>query len=443
MRRRWTGLAALVALLLLGLLFRAGTPADARPDTRGPSPSASWLGRTATLPSPPPTADAPEDTAAEPADYVRSTVVVVHLHEPGEVALVFPRHARLDPVEFWPLEGEAPFPEGAAAAGLQDLIRTEADAGSEAELAWLDTAWQEGLDPATLDVEDPWTAVLALEVARRDARADQLLAFEEALAAGEGPENGFIRPEALVGPIDTQVQASLADDLVARWPEHPAAEYGRLYQLAAAAQGADPDAGRALALDLLRHSDDALVVGQAVGLLTTLPRGEHVVTDDLDTLARFVDDHPELVDPLELSAFALDQALLTQDAARTRAWLRRFEGALETACPPTDLDLETARCLTHLDNRDEVVATVGDVHPSEARTWRQAFEIAGYHCAREGHDAPLGALRATVHWREGTWTWDGWDPGSTPFGACFERAATSGPTPDEDRLDVNVSLVRG
>ena len=43
----------------------------------------------------------------------------------------FTRGGVLKAVDFWPLPGEAPFPEGQTASGLQDLITDKAKSGSD------------------------------------------------------------------------------------------------------------------------------------------------------------------------------------------------------------------------------------------------------------------------------------------------------------------------
>ena len=431
--RRWGAAIALAILVAVYLLWPPTTPTDA-PSDADLSPMASYRAR---HPSTPPR-EAPRPAQAEEEDEDFDTPtewVVVALRVADQGFLLYPKHARLDPSEFWPLPGQAPFPEGRTADDLQALLRQQLD-----ERDWLDQAFSEGLDPDQIDTEDPWAAVLALEVARRDARVGQEDAFQDALDAGEGPANGQVTMDHLVGPPEVAVQEALAHDLIDAWPDHDAAEYARLYLLDAwATRGAreDVEDARLLAVDLLRNTDDALVVSEAVGLLTTLPRTDPLEARDLDTLLDFADRFPELMDDLPVSAFALDQAMMRNDAARTKAWLARYEAEYQAKC--ADPDPLRNPCPTDRNNLDEAYAYAGDRSPRDADSWRQAFEIAGYACARDGHDWRTGPFRTSARW-DGDWTWQPWDrPG--PFTHCFVERAQQGPPPPHDRLRVRVAVV--
>ena len=166
MRRKAAGIALAIALLLTLGVHRS-TPIAS---VEGPSPMDSWARRIARTPAKPQPEEPPEPTSDAP--FVPTESIAVHLRPAGQGFLVFPRNARLDPVGFWPLPGEAPFPQGQTAEALQDLIAREREHASPEELAWLDLAWEEGLDPAQISVDDPWAAVLALEIARRHALSD-------------------------------------------------------------------------------------------------------------------------------------------------------------------------------------------------------------------------------------------------------------------------------
>ncbi len=441
-RKHRSVLVLLIALILAGLWMWLGRGSDAV--VTGPSPSQSMAARRAAIAPAPVPAPAPAeaDPAAieEPVASYANETVVVDLREAKGAFLMISRGASLEPGEFWPLPGEAPFPEGATASTLQELIADPPGLGSDRDLDFLDLAWEEGLDPDNVSVEDPWTAVLALEVARRAGALD---AFE---AEARAP--------------DVQIQLALASDLIDAWPDHPAADYARLYQIDGILAGKldDDEEMRSLALDLLRDSDDALVVSQALGVLRTRPHGEDLSGEDLDRLRHFSEDFPDLINTIELSAFALDQAMAAGDGPRTREWLDLYAPKVDDCfaevrallrAPNVEELLAAAPasrgsgspCSVHRNNLDEAVAYVGDIDPSQADSWRQAFEIAGYHCSRAGHDWSHLPIRTVAHW-EGTWSWETWDRGPTAFGSCFERAASSGPKPKIEAMDVRVAVIK-
>lgn len=339
------------------------------------------------------------------------------------------RAVQVRPDDFWPLPGEVSFPAGQTAAGLQELIADPPGYFEPDRVErWLDTAWEEGLDPETVSVDEPWAAVLSLEVARRDARANWI-AQREAQGYELGPE----RP-------DTHTQVALADDLIAAWPDHPAGDYARLYRLLGMVQGEteeDEDDLRSYAVDLLRHSSDALVVREAIGVLRTRPHGRPLTAEDLDRLAMFSEDFPELVVPVEVTAFALDQALARNDAELIEVWLRRYRRDVASWCAEEMHTSPGSSCAVHRNNLDEAVAYAGGVLPSDAETWQQAFEIAGFYCMRAGH--AVLPLRTLARWRGG-WSWPELAP-TEPFHRCFVEQATSGPTPSADALDVQVAVI--
>jgi hypothetical protein len=367
-----------------------------------------------------------------------SELVVVHLRSAAHGFLNLPPAPRMQPDEFWPLPGQVPFPEGATADRLQDLIGDPATTALDNE-AWVDLALAEGNDPEVVDVEDPWAAVLALEVARREANLNQYAAYQASIAAGDGPDNGYVTAKHLVGPPDKGMQRALAQDLLHRWPDHPAGDYARLYKLEAAVTGEAGNAqdSRDLALNMLRHTEDALVVAQSISMLTKLRSATPMDTRDIDLLRVFWDQEGPSVDELLVAGFALDQAMRRDDKQRTAAWLDRYRATLERTC--TDPQ-STPNCDIHKNNLNEVIAYVGDLDTRQATTWQQAFEVAGYQCARAGHDWKNLPARTRAVWNA-SWRWDPWDTGSSSFLSCFQAQAALGPEPPHPLIAV-VSVVR-
>ena len=88
-------------------------------------------------------------------------------------------------------------------------------------------------------------------------------------------------------------------------------------------------------------------------------------------------------------------------------------------------------CHMHLGNRDEAAAYIGDIDVVEARTWSQAFEIAGYECARIGHDWQAHRrYEVWVNWEDERWVWEPWNP-ATAFTACVTDLVHQGPVPED------------
>jgi hypothetical protein len=363
--------------------------------------------------------------------------IVVWLRSAGSGFLTFPKRASLDVAATWPLPGTVPFPEGDVADVMQELLQ-QPDA--ELERLWVELALEQGIDADGIDARlSPWAAVLAMEVERRWANLDQADAYAEAKATGVLAPGDEMDPDLLLGPPANEGVLRLAEDLIESHPDSMAAEYARLYQLDALINGdGDPGEARAVATDMLHHTDDALVAGQAVSLLSRLGRGEQPLgVADLDALGALVDDFPESLEALDVAAYALDEAMRRDDGARTRGWTERLEDAVARVCGAR----RSPRCDTHRDNLDDVHAYIGDRQAWEADTWKQAVALAAYACAREGHAwrVPEGHRVVAVH--DGGWSFGPWSPGSA-YSSCVQRGVAEGPAPERDGvLEVRVAIV--
>jgi len=354
----------------------------------------------------------------------------------------------MDPGLFWPLADESPFPDSETAAALQDLI-DQPDAVAERD--WIALADAEGFSGAQVDVEaDPWSAVLALEVERRAVVRE----YEDAyVAAWEGqPAQPWTRPhpplpaQRVLGMPHVDPVLDLADDVIARNPDHPAADFARLYLLDALAMSTADDAW-AEAIDVLRETADPLVMTQTAQLMAALPGKNVVEVGDLDRLADVYEDAWDLTECLHLSAFGLEQAMMKGDDDRARAWLERFERSTRDACAGS----ESPNCQMYRDNLDSAVAFLGERDVADAATWQQAFEIACWNCARDQPQnslfLPAGRIQASVRghasWT-GRWDWEPWEcegvTCSDRFTACVEAQVVHGPVPFED-VDVRLTVV--
>jgi hypothetical protein len=377
----------------------------------------------------PPAAPAEDD---DPDDEdVRSALVVVALRGTELGMRTFPKTVALEPAQFWPLPDEAPFPEGLVADGLQELLLSEP---TLSERDWLIDAEDSGLlevDP----VDDPWAAVLALEVERRRSRQAWDDAYADASSAL--PHGHMVAQRRLVGAPDVDAVIDLADALITASPDAPTAEYGRLYLLnALQSAGKTDDLGeaRSLALDMLRNTDDALVAGQAVSLLTKMSRSEPMPLDDLDALDVLVDSFPEAIAEPQIMAYALDQALRHDDIGRSEHWAARLELALNQTCDPVHPDLQ---CTTHRDSLTEVLGVLGVRDPTDSTSWQETLELASYLCA-DTHAFGTSAVSARARW-DGAWDWD-WDAPSA-FTNCVEHEVDSGPRPRWDRLTARIRVI--
>lgn len=437
---------SVAAALVLTLRSRPVESAASSESTAAlPGPAASYSLRKRATATPDFATKAPSSkprARGEARPFRRSERVLVSLQSSVDGLLMTARSGVLDPSTFWPLPDEVPFPEGQTAPDLQELIHNQAEAGSPEERAWLDLAWDEDLAPDSVDIsEDPWAGVLAMEAARRASRIEHLDLYHESLEAGLGPERGMITPRALVGPPNVDDVLALADDMIDAYPEHPASEFARLYVLRATAlRGKRQDISEAwrTAQDLLRHTDDTLVLGQAVGLLATLQSEETLSGEDLDRIADVLNEDEDLVDPIDVSVFALNQALKQEDGYRSRQWATRFETYLDAFCR---VEHQSPRCDQHRDNLDLAVAYIGDLRTQDAKSWRQAFQIAAYTCARAGYLEPGLRLEVEVAWEGDHWRFQPWRPLTAPLAKCIEQELPLGPHPDSDPFDVHLTVL--
>ena len=437
MQTRRTKVSAAVLLLagtLIWLTQQSPEASAVQPKESGPTPMSSLQARmigTTKSAAKPATADDEEDEENEEDESAHASLVIVALRSTELGIRIFPKTVTLDPAQFWPLPDEAPFPEGPIADGLQELLLDEP---TLSERDWLIDAEASGVlevDPA----DDPWAAVLALEVERRRARQDWDDAYAD--AASTLPPGHMVAQRKLVGPPEVDAVIDLADALITAAPDAPTAEYGRLYLLNAlqsAGGAAHLLEARTLALDMLRNTDDALVAGQAVSLLTKMPRTEPMPLDDLDALDTLVSSFPEAMADPQIMAYALDQALRHDDIARAESWVERLEHALAQNCDANSSDLQ---CITHQDSLIEVLGVLGVRDPTDSTSWQETVELASYLCANT-YSPGSYAVSAAGRW-DGTWDWD-WDEPSA-FTDCVEHEVDSGPMPTHDLVSASIRII--
>lgn len=430
MRRELLAISAGVLAVTLGLswLFTMDTEATAAPALgAGPTPGSSARAQAASRPVSGTPLDALDDEE-ELVEHVPSTLVVVSLRASETGVPILFKTAELQPETYWPLPGEAPLPDGPIGDGLQELL---SDESSLSERDWLDDAVASGLlevDPA----EDPWAGVLALEVERRLARQAWDDRYADALRDLE--PGRMLSQRALVGRPDVAAVVELADELIDAVPDSAAAEYGRLYLLDALQSAGAAGEARELALDMLRHTDDALVAGQAVALLAKASTDHLIPLADLDALEALTASFPESIPSSNVAAYALDQALRRGDEKRAQDWTAYLEDILARHCTPGRHDIE---CITHRDSLTEALGMLRLRDPADARTWQEGLELAAFMCS-DTHEPASRRVEGDARW-DGTWSWTWRRPSG--FTRCIEQEVDAAPVPEESSLAVRLRVI--
>ncbi len=319
-----------------------------------------------------------------------------------------------EPGAFWPRADEAPLPDAPSVEVLlasfdgsdalpdgEPLASLEADGFRVAE---------GGLD------EGPWEALITLEAER--------------LAIADGPAAAGSRSTPC-GELHTA-----ATSIVEAWPDHPVADYAKLYELEALGRWTcdtyDPGMLADRALDILVTTDDVLVVDAAIAALSSL--------STLD-LAKMSDPHEALEafdEAYEASAVAVHRralALLGLELAMSveaRGEAARWQGRLQEATDVVCGAQQTSWCEAA---RVEVESAAGflgaDVAP--ATTWIAALRQAVVACARKEDHLPRTS-RGRLAWAEG-WRVDG---AELPISGCLAHAPMDPSPPPGQRVDLVV-----
>lgn len=276
-------------------------------------------------------------------------------------ALVRPRaiwrHPHADPAASLPTSDEAPFPRGPVTEALDDVLRADDRQSASAEArqqALLDAARASRLDPADPHlVDDPWRAVLTLEVERR-----------RALQAREGEQ-----------PAVGRWLVNLAQGVVRAHPDAIASEHARLYMLEALSDPtwdtADTDRLAEAGLEALLHSRDALVRATALGHV------ERVTDRAEDLLPRLSGLWSDAEPDVWLAAAGSDHAVALGDPSVARAWLGRLEDGIGASCPPGDLSGSCRAWRRELAWSHAQLDGVEGLEPADAR---EALRAAAWRC---------------------------------------------------------------
>lgn len=376
---------------------------------------------------------APDDEARDDDDddddplAWHSTSLAIVLPDLGDGrVLTWAGTAALDPEVYWPRAGGTDL-----ADALLDVVDLREPTGSAAERAWVDAVF----DALPEAIDDPDTAILALEATRRAERIDRADALAEAaLSLSDGEQ---VAASVLLGPEDPVDTEDVALALLDRWPAGPAAEIARLYLVEAATARGAVDEALARFDELDAGGGSPAVLAQAAGLVSRLDPAAVVARIDAQTVAALgeaLDADPDAVAELDLAAFGTELAL--HDRGALGPWLDRLESAFAAQCDPDALADEPI-CAQHAANLDDLVARVGGLEAAEAVDWEQGAKIATHACA-EGVPRPI-RVEAAAEWR-GSWTFHPWDRGPAELTACIERGIRAAPTPTGP-LHVRITVI--
>ncbi len=437
--RRWALAAIVVIALLCALWWGSSTEADGR----GPRPSETRAGRgtlsrreAARRPARP---EAVPDAVGSDADAVE--VIAIRLGTwglPRGKTFVFDG---LHPEDFWPTPEEAPLPDDEDVTLLLDaLFDGYRDKEERARVAELAAARRADVLP-----EDPWAALLALEVERLAAEADRAALVRELLEQreAEGRADDTTGYEAI--RTDYAALVRLAEEAAERWPGQPVEDYAALCALYAQAHPSSgvrsPDAVADLALDVLERSGDAIVRQGALTQLANVAADVKLGPEGLDLLLEVFDAPGDEVSYRHaISVAALESALALGDDERARAWMGRHDLATDAECAPEVVAWRTGtegwcrKTNQARDNRSSWLAARGVVAPT---TWQAAVGATARRCHEEGRALGAGEVIGRGTW-SGGWSWTDWSASSALAG-CVASAPHEGPEPpDGARVELHV-----
>ena len=467
MRRenRWWALGALGVALILGLgllaFFGATDPARTAEvdEYLGPRPSGTRRGR----PSEPGRAVAVQpvapasavDRSQEPAPS-RVLVTVRPLDESRIDRNTFfmpdlrPHHW-LPTAEEFGLEGNE------TAENLDDYLDSlgpmPVRADDEGLAALLETAHEEGLFSAPVDLDDPWMALFQLNLTWLNDLHVASNEFDTAMEVfsarfGAGPYEG--QPSLLSRDADARAYwdelntrqdlsetLGLADDILALHPDHPVADYARLYAMGTvmnvSAEQYDVTDAFHRALEAFEGSDDRWVTGAAMSTLSGGGR-VHVEERDRRALESAAERHPEHLDTI--SMFAMEAAYSEGDPILAAQWWRRLSLAVTRHCTCSEalpFDGCSTKC-AWVDDAEQQLVAVGAMG---AVSWVGALRATVQRCAWEA-DVPPSRLEAEGQWRDG-WDWTSVTPDGE-MATCLQAAVWEGPAPQPN---VQVHVVYG
>ena len=303
-----------------------------------------------------------------------------------------------------------------------------------------------GFDPAGELSDDPWHAVLTMEVARQISMGEldafftpgaevidniKKAVFDKDADPGAVVDEAIekIAEDAPYAPVPVELEA-IAGEILRRFPDHPAADYARLQKLALATNkdSATEDVGQAkrLLAELLDGDTSPDIVQVALFRNTgNLARGAFAF-DELDRIVGWMEQHPEVSPSVMAANMTARRMLNAGEHARAASWLALEQRAIAGACRnDVSRSCESMRG-SSLRKQARLVAQEG-VLPA---TWQTALVVEVQRCMSEH------AVHRTVGYGQfghGGWSWRRWEA-SSDLTRCVEGVAADKPTPPADQL---------
>jgi len=307
----------------------------------------------------------------------------------------------IGPQEYWPTLDEVPWPELDSAQSLQVLaaaLRSETDVALDPLQDFIDDADADGLLDYDLeaDIEDPWTALLAMQA-------------EHALA--------WLSTEG--GAIEHARSNQIAEAIVADWPNDPAADYARLHLLQVAnddwSAEHDPEDAVGRVLDLIEYSEDLLVLDVAMSELSRM----RSVEMGPETLAQIAAALPEVDLDIQESIAILGMNQTVRQGLWDEAthWSELYRALIEPTCS-ADAGSTDSLCSAQLQALGAFEARRARDAGVAPTSWRGELSTVVHVCVMERlADGELqrsgSAARATFEvdgtWQD-DWIWGDWRP---------------------------------
>ena len=433
----WVAASSLVGGLVVGMLAWVTLPCTAGNGPGEPRPAQTRSGRTAMQQRAfPPVAMASPSAGGVDAERVSLRVQPGQWRSPDSAPGLIQMFA---PNRFWPTLDEAPFPRGRKIAALVDHVASWSP--SEPFVTDWIVSKTRSLRTAALP-DDPWGALVALEVERIGAHHDRYEEERALVAAHDLPDPrrdssayyDALRSRSLdAPPMRFGTLLSLARHAGRAWPDHPVADYAALYEIESLAHPmADTRDGAELTeavMSLLERSSDPYVLDAAIGQLGAAGSRATLTLDDLDLLRAHYDDPEAEIPRYAVSSIALRSALEAGDDDRAAAWMKRFDRDTDALIEEIRARSDASVGLPSLDRTREAyggwLVARGVREPG---SWQSALLASVHRCWHDGHGLEA-TLTAEGRYDGGGWVWSGWSA-EPSFAACLRDAPWEGPEPE-------------
>jgi hypothetical protein len=342
------------------------------------------------VPKPRPLAEDPP-TAPIHVDDEDITSVILWIYPRADGSWRYPGSTgyQVGPADYWPMDDEAPWPDIDSADALQVLaetLRTGEGSAGEAAGRFLLHAQDDGLldhaDQPTFD--SPWTGLVAMQAKYVDT----------IWQTGLWPKDGT---------VDFTKNVDIAQFIIDTWPDDPAAEYARLHllQLSNHTSSIQHNADETVdwIVDIIEHTQDALVLDVAIGEFTTIEKS----TFDAHTIAAIssVFDETELNTQRGIIRAMLNHHTHTENWAQVDVWTNQLVAHEEQVQWDKDstTSLNTQSVLSDLAG----YRSVREGH--QPSNWREEVSTVVHMCHE---DHPIDrSIGGEAEWADG-WRWNAW-----------------------------------